>query len=549
MIIKNPINQRHAMMVLEDPVTDALYAGHVSSPEITIDPVGNVQREALTGDLGSLGDLIGGIVCRISFDAEWRIPHSLDPAVGGDTFLGMLLKACGYRQDILTTGATGRVLVHQNLRNRPAVGGVFGQTWTISDEPTLDYPDMYAIHTIVGGVAGGDTPPSGLRVTGGNEENETTIPRLEKFGSWIYYPVGVEPGDFAITYVLASNAGTTSCTFTLTGTIKTGMILTFMICGELFEYTVLASDTTKATLAASLATAIGAAKTRNVFATGNLGDTFYASTIYYYATADATEYTLGHSLATVKPDMTNAGTVSISTQNKWSALTLPESCYLFTPRPSESKEVNIHLYYGHKHYVVSGALGTFTVSMQAGDTPTANFVLYGLFTLPNDISYDHYPHDASLKVALDQLDYKNIPVIQRCHMLFGLYGAHLRVETFSFDQGNTISRVRDANSSNGNYGVKITRRRPTGSINPEEANSLIYNPWEDIQAMEPTSMLTRFGGSGDDLNGIWMYSPNVQISNAVYAGRDELLAWNKTLIFRGGRNQPDTDVYFVFVNN
>ena len=215
-----------------------------------------------------------------------------------------------------------------------------------------------------------------------------------------------------------------------------------------------------------------------------------------------------------------------------------------SPGESDFKTLSIAIYHGAgvdstnaekaMLYKVKGALGTFTIRGEVGNFPRVSFTFTGVL--------DADPADATVPTATYEST-QPVP-FQACNLSFDGQ-TFFKPTTFEFNIGNTVSIRRAFTEAYGIYGVVISDRAPTGSIDPEAFLESDYALFAKFKAGTPAVLDLGPLGS-DNGNIIRIYAPKVQVTDYNFGDRDGILTYDLPLKFCEDSGDDEIRIEFPY---
>lgn len=186
---------------------------------------------------------------------------------------------------------------------------------------------------------------------------------------------------------------------------------------------------------------------------------------------------------------------------------------------------------GLKHQITD-ALGTFTITADAGQFATIAFTFTGNYIAPTDVAVPVGTFEASLPLIVE-------------NAAFALSGfADFCVQSLTIDGGNEITPRECINKADGFDGVVQTARNVTGSANPEAVLVGTENVFGKFAAGTTGALTATLGAAADDQ--IIITAPAVQTTNITYSDRDGLRTWDLALQFAAGSGAGNDELRFTF---
>lgn len=189
---------------------------------------------------------------------------------------------------------------------------------------------------------------------------------------------------------------------------------------------------------------------------------------------------------------------------------------LYSPLTTAQKTVTIYCYYDGMLHKLTGAMGTFTLSAEAGQIATIQWTFTGVYNAPTAVSTPT-PTFPTLSPAL----------VESCSFVVGGTAATVFLpQNISIDIANTVTPRADANSVKGFNSMIITGRAPQLTFNPEAVPEASHPFWADFVAATGKAVSFQIGSVAG--NKMLVNLPNIQISNLQYADRDGLRVYDVT---------------------
>jgi hypothetical protein len=229
---------------------------------------------------------------------------------------------------------------------------------------------------------------------------------------------------------------------------------------------------------------------------------------------------------TVTPTFTG----SIPTGAVFYVLVLPKGIKA-TPVSSGQELLTIEAYFDGLKHKLTDAMGTFTITAEAGGYSTIEFTFTGSF---NNVVDAAVPASPVFEVQLPQQ-------VELGNLTWGSVDG-IVVQAFSYDQQNTITPRPDVNSQDGYKGSRITDRQPSGKINPEATLEADQPFWADFAAAKAKHFMMQVGTSVG--NQVCFHGPVVQTSQMAYGDRDGIRTYEIDLLFKRNLGNDEFNFYF-----
>ncbi len=108
----------------------------------------------------------------------------------------------------------------------------------------------------------------------------------------------------------------------------------------------------------------------------------------------------------------------------------------------------------------------------------------------------------------------------------------LLVQAVSLDAGIECTLKNDINDPTGNIGAVVTARSPSGSINPEQVNTDVYNPWAEWTSATEGLLKYVLGATAGNI--VTVQAPKAQIVGLGDGDRDTIRTNEIDLQLNGG---------------
>jgi hypothetical protein len=262
---------------------------------------------------------------------------------------------------------------------------------------------------------------------------------------------------------------------------------------------------------------------------------------------------VGSQVGTVSFDLEVHGSGSPGVAPKWALALLP-ACgmtgisipagsqgsnpleYAFNPTSDASgtpmKTVTLYVYYDGILQKVTGAMGTWSINGQAGGIAKISFTFTGTYAGTSD---------AVLPDSAFNFTDPTPPIVQLSNLGLGS-SFDLVVDTFKLDIGNQIQERTDVNGPQGLRGVRITDRKPSGSLDPESTLEGNHPFWANQSNGVLEALALRIGQAAG--NRMTVTCPKIQTTGISYQDRKGIRAYNLTVNPR--RNNGNDEIQFLF---
>ena len=145
--------------------------------------------------------------------------------------------------------------------------------------------------------------------------------------------------------------------------------------------------------------------------------------------------------------------------------------------------------------------------------------------------------------------YTTAPLTVRgSELTIGNTGAKPRVNTFSFDAGMTVVVTPDFNEDEGLAPAEITRRQPTGSLDPEYTSSATWDAIQDWVNGTTRAISVSVSRKGEQTSGnnVTLVVPNAQIQSDTDGNRDDFTIENIDFKAASAINSKEDEFELIF---
>lgn len=210
--------------------------------------------------------------------------------------------------------------------------------------------------------------------------------------------------------------------------------------------------------------------------------------------------------------------------------------YAFNPTSdsaaSPMKTATLYVYYDGALQKVTGAMGTWSLAGQAGGIAKLSFTFTGMYA---------GTVDSPLPDSAFNFTDPTPPTVQLSNLGLGT-SYDLVVDQFKLDIGNQVQERTDVNGPQGLRGVRITDRKPAGSLDPESVLEASHPFWGNQANGVLEALSLRIGQASG--NRMTVSCPKVQTTGIAYQDRKGIRAYNLTINPR--RNNGNDEIQFLF---
>lgn len=241
--------------------------------------------------------------------------------------------------------------------------------------------------------------------------------------------------------------------------------------------------------------------------------------------------TLGTSTATVAPTWTG----SLVAGSQYFVLVVPKSVVL-SPVSTLFQSLTLYIYLDGVLCKMTGAIGTYKVSADAGAYPKITFDFVGQYITPIDAAL---PVNAVYESTLP-------PVVQTSGFTWNGNNSLVAAQ-WTIDMANKVVQRPDINGTDGYLGSTITSRDPSGGFNPEattvSTNNSDVNAFDDFATSRQKTFVVQAGNTSGNIVGV--YGPRAQMSALKYADREGIRVYDYTIKFRRNNGNDELQLFFM----
>lgn len=210
---------------------------------------------------------------------------------------------------------------------------------------------------------------------------------------------------------------------------------------------------------------------------------------------------------------------------------------LYTPTSDNLDTLTIYMYFDGILHKMYGAMGSFSMTGDAGAIATAEFTFEGTFESPTQTAM---PASPTLNTTIP-------PIVEYAGLSWNGSSAGIIAGSVSVDWANTIAQRVDVNSAEGLYATYISGRNPTAGFTPEVSGSLNDEFWSSWESSTTRAMGLTIGGpsgAATEGNSVIFTAPAVQVTGINYGDRDNIRTYDLSLALR--RDQGDDELTILF---
>lgn len=159
---------------------------------------------------------------------------------------------------------------------------------------------------------------------------------------------------------------------------------------------------------------------------------------------------------------------------------------------------------------MTGAVGTFKISMPAGKPAELDFSFKGVYNTPTD---------TSLATPTFESTVDSVPLVKSASLTYNA-NSSLYVSKCEMDIANSIAMRDSVNAAFGIAGFQVTGRKPNISIDPE-AESIATIDWRSDVLANPRAFSMVIGATAGNI--VTFSIPKMNVVDIEYGDRDGIL--------------------------
>jgi len=211
------------------------------------------------------------------------------------------------------------------------------------------------------------------------------------------------------------------------------------------------------------------------------------------------------------------------------------SSVTYVPTSSSQKSVTLYVYNNDSGssvlHKITGAVGTFSLKLTAGQFGVLSFSFKGIYNLPTDVAIPSAP----------TYETTTPPIVESCSFTLNSSSA-LIAQEMNIDLANDVISRDDINSANAIKAFLVSNRNPKGSFNPESMLVASYAFYADWVAASQRALSIVLGSTSGNI--ITITAPKVTIDSIADAERERVLT--KDIPFTLGQNAGNDELSIKF---
>ena len=208
---------------------------------------------------------------------------------------------------------------------------------------------------------------------------------------------------------------------------------------------------------------------------------------------------------------------------------------VYAPITSGQKTLTLYCYYDGLLHKLTGAMGTFTLSAEAGQIATIQWTFTGV-------------HNAPVAQATPTPSFTTVnpALVESCTFTIGSTPTSaLLIQNIGFDIQNNVVPRADANSAKGFNSMYITGRNGQMTINPEQIPEATHPFWADFTGAQRKAVTFNIGAVAG--NKAEVSIPNAQTSGLSYSDRDGIRVYDVTMAATSTTGAGNDEITFKFI--
>jgi hypothetical protein len=497
----------------EDPLPtatdDAFLVGDL---DYQIDPT-PLERNVFRRSFSPVPTGVGRKAVNISFSHE--IKGSGNSSIRPK--LGTLLRACGMREILVTSGAATQIedpVPYGAVTSGPDV------SFSKDTAPNGTQFGSYKIRVVTGGASG----TAAVQVTrwAGSTEDNTVLPNTRN---------DARVNDSSTMTLAIDASDETAIDYTVGGTFQAGSDLYAVVNGLVFAMEVTSAMSDNDGVATALAAIIDADARLSASASGPVVTvTFLNAAAPVTVTSGTTEIVLGASGAGITPTWSG----NLVEGQEW-VVSLYETGYTYKPVSESALVESITLYIYRDGVLIksTACTGTVTFTGETGNVAVANFEFQGNYSDPVE---EPIPLSATLEDTTP-------PQVELAELT--IKGSNdFCSQSFTITLGNETNLKECMNASEGYDGSQITGREPTAQLNPEATYEAYVGFWNDVSVNSQFPIHLRVGSVADNM--VRFYMERANFTGLTYGDRNNSVTFESNFSLNGLSAAGDDELRVVF---
>jgi hypothetical protein len=193
------------------------------------------------------------------------------------------------------------------------------------------------------------------------------------------------------------------------------------------------------------------------------------------ALVNGTPISVGSNGAVVTPSSLGTLTAGMS----WVVVLMPP-CLTYTPVSTGYESISLEMFVDGSLHLITGAYGTFSAKMDAGQIITFDFDFTGIYNAYVDQAFPTVTYPVSRP-----------PVFQKAGISTGTFNPI--AQSVTFDLGVTVSERMSATATDGLYGLMITDRMAKAGVDPEATAAATQDFWDTMASAPVVPVFARGG--------------------------------------------------------
>lgn len=189
------------------------------------------------------------------------------------------------------------------------------------------------------------------------------------------------------------------------------------------------------------------------------------------------------------------------------------SSVIYTPNSSPLASVTLYVYLDGLRHIVTGAIGTWKLTAEAGKQAMLEMTIRGLWSTPTDTALATPTFESTV----------DAPPIVKSSSLTWNANAALVAKMLEIEIGNNIAMRPSVNAATALAGFHISDRKPKFSFDPE-AESVATVDWRTDVLTTPRALSMIIGATAGNICTLTM--PKANITELEYGDREGVLVQN-----------------------
>ena len=201
----------------------------------------------------------------------------------------------------------------------------------------------------------------------------------------------------------------------------------------------------------------------------------------------------------------------------------------YDPVSTGNEQIALQVFFDGTMHLITLAQGTFKLTADGGKYPYIDWEFTGTFNTLVDSAMPSPTYETTIPAQV---------ALARVY----LDGFQPNMNSFTFDQGNTLGIRDSVNNADAFNGVVITDRKCMGGIDPEADLVANQDFWSKLASSKTMFFQQRFGVTAGNV--VWFESYSAQATGLTYKDRTGIRTYDEGLRFSSSQGDNEARFYF-----